>query len=98
MSMSIFPIGRPIRLSSAAIRPYSSAAGSVSGQTINSDNTPPQSLGVPLPRAAVLDPVPKLRENRQADPDAVASRDGLTGPLIDTSSAMDVIAGGAGVE
>ena len=39
MSMSIFPIGRPVCLSSAAIRPYSSAAGSVSGQTISSGNT-----------------------------------------------------------
>ena len=39
MSRSIFPIGRPVRFSSAAIRPYSSAAASVSGQMISSGST-----------------------------------------------------------
>jgi hypothetical protein len=53
-------------------------------------------VGIPFPSAAVLDPVPELREYRQADADPIAAHDGLPGPWIDAAAPGAIIHGDAG--
>ena len=77
MSMSIFPIGRPVRRNSAAIRPYTSAAGSVSGQTITSGNTR-RSRSAFLSRLLLYStPYHSSARTGQTDAEPVARRDRL---------------------
>ena len=80
--MSICCMGRPMRLSSAARRPYSNAALSSNGQTFQADRAV-RSLCMLRARGAQLDAVDELGQDRDADPDPVPPDRFVPGILVD---------------